>query len=134
MFLSGCSIVMSLCSARIMARFVQKSACFLLPKFRASKSNIYSFALPILLSLITTGLLVASSSLVQAQSNFDSGSVLRQIERSLPVPTLPTVGPEEELPKVALLQGKGERLFLRSFVVSGNQLVDPAVLREAVAS
>ena len=67
-----------------------------------------------------------------AQS-FDSGSVLRQIERSLPVPSLPTVGPAEELPAISLLQGKGEKLFVRKFVVSGNSLVETAVLQEALA-
>ena len=68
-----------------------------------------------------------------AQSLFDSGSLLHQIERNLPTPQMPTIGPAEPLPSIALLQGKGERLFVRKFVVSGNTLVDTAVLQEALA-
>ena len=68
----------------------------------------------------------------QAQS-FDSGSLLRQIERALPVPSMPSVGPGEELPAIAVLQGKGEKLYVRKFVISGNSLVDTAVLQEALA-
>ena len=70
---------------------------------------------------------------VMAQAKFDSGSVLRQIERTLPVPTMPTIGPAEELPQVALLQGKGERLFVRKLIVSGNTLIDTSTLQEALA-
>ena len=40
-----------------------------------------------------------------AQSGFDSGSLLRQIERSLPMPVLPSIGPAEPLPSIALLHG-----------------------------
>ncbi len=69
---------------------------------------------------------------VMAQAKFDSGSVLRQIERTLPVPTMPTIGPAEELPQVALLQGKGEWLFVRKLIVSGNTLIDTSTLQEAL--
>ena len=46
---------------------------------------------------------------------------------------MPSVGPGEELPAIAVLQGKGEKLFVRKFVISGNSLVDTAVLQEALA-
>ena len=78
------------------------------------------------------GAVLAASSPAMAQTTFDSGSVLRQIERTLPVPSLPSVGPEEELPKVSLLQGKGERLFVRKLIVTGNTLVETSVLQEAL--
>lgn len=78
------------------------------------------------------GAVLAASSPAMAQATFDSGSVLRQIERTLPVPTLPSVGPEEELPKVSLLQGKGDRLFVRKLIVTGNTLVETSVLQEAL--
>jgi hemolysin activation/secretion protein len=80
------------------------------------------------------GILAVSVTPAQAQTSFDSGSLLRQIERSLPVPSLPSVGPGEEAPKVALLQGKGERMLVRKFIISGNQLVSTAELQKAVAS
>ena len=78
------------------------------------------------------GAVLAAGSPAMAQATFDSGSVLRQIERTLPVPSLPSVGPEEELPKVSLLQGKGERLFVRKFIVTGNSLVETSDLQQAL--
>ena len=67
-----------------------------------------------------------------AQSGFDSGSLLRQIERSLPMPVLPSIGPAEPLPSIALLQGKGERMHVRKFIVSGNHLIPTDLLQEAL--
>ncbi len=85
----------------------------------------------IVASTITAGL-VCGARPAAAQTSFDSGSLLRQIERNLPMPVMPSIGPAEELPAIALLLGKGERLLVRKFVVSGNSLIRTSVLQEAL--
>jgi len=106
----------------------QNAACFLLATAPRIKSGVAT-AIAFLFVLY----LCAFPLPVMAQAKFDSGSVLRQIERTLPVPTMPTIGPAEEMPQVALLQGKGERLFVRKLIVSGNTLIDTSTLQEALA-
>ena len=105
----------------------QNAACFLLTTAPWIKSGVATG-----IAFLFVLYLCASPLPVMAQAKFDSGSVLRQIERTLPVPTMPMIGPAEELPQVALLQGKGERLFVRKLIVSGNSLIDTSTLQEAL--
>ena len=61
----------------------------------------------------------------------DAGSILRQIERSLPAPQLPQVGPSPVEADVIMPVGKGEKITVKGFVFSGNTVIADAEL-EAV--
>ncbi|MFZ9866097.1 MAG: ShlB/FhaC/HecB family hemolysin secretion/activation protein [Candidatus Limnocylindrus sp.] len=61
----------------------------------------------------------------------DAGSILRQIERSLPAPQLPQVGPSPVEADVIMPVGKGEKITVKGFVFFGNTVIADAEL-EAV--
>ena len=63
----------------------------------------------------------------------DAGSLLNQIERSLPPPKLPSVGPPPAPPKIELLKGQGETLLVKQFIFTGNTAIHSDVLANAVA-
>lgn len=86
-----------------------------------------------LFALVLLALLLLPFGAVRAQGfTPDAGSLLNQIERSLPAPKLPRVGPEPAPPAIELLKGQGETLLVKEFVFSGNTAVRSDVLAKAV--
>jgi len=64
----------------------------------------------------------------------DAGSILRQIERSLPPPQLPLVGPSPVDAAVVTPSGLGEKITVKSFGFDGNTVIPSAELAEALRS
>lgn len=64
----------------------------------------------------------------------DAGSVLRQIERSLPAPQLPQVGPSPVEAEVIMPAGEGEKITVKFFSFTGNTVIAGADLEEALRS
>lgn len=62
----------------------------------------------------------------------DAGSILKQIERSLPPPQLPQVGPSPVESDVTMPPGVGERVVVKTFGFSGNTVVGDVELSEAL--
>ncbi|MFM7208833.1 MAG: ShlB/FhaC/HecB family hemolysin secretion/activation protein [Verrucomicrobiota bacterium] len=63
----------------------------------------------------------------------DAGSLLNQLERSLPPPRLPQVGPPPAPPKVDLELPKGAVIRVKRFVFEGNRSVRSEDLERALA-
>ena len=64
----------------------------------------------------------------------DAGSLLNQIERSLPPPKLPIVGAPAAPPKIDLLKGSGETFALSRILFEGNLAVKSSELEKVAAS
>lgn len=87
----------------------------------------------VLVVTVVMGLCSGLSKQASAQGFIpDAGSLLNQIERSLPPPKLPNVGPPPAPPKIELLQGQGETLLVKQFIFSGNTAVRSDVLAKLV--
>lgn len=78
------------------------------------------------------GLIASASFAVGAAP--DAGSLLNQIRRSLPAPTLPTVGPDPVPASVAEVVGQGRTFVAKQFVFEGNTLVPASELAVALRS
>ncbi len=109
----------------------------MLKRWHQGKERRGALGLPrCVFALVATLLLAVLSGLFgQARAQGftpDAGSLLNQIERSLPPPKLPTVGPPPAPPKIELLQGQGETLLVRQFTFSGNTAVRSDVLARVV--
>ena len=109
----------------------------MLKRWSQSKKRTGAFGLPrcvfVLLVTVLIAVLPAWSGKAGAQGfTPDAGSLLNQIERSLPPPKLPSVGPPPGPPKIELLQGQGETLLVKQFIFSGNTAVRSDVLATLV--
>ncbi len=109
----------------------------MLKRWHQSKERTGAFGLPrgVFALLVTVLMAVPTAPFGQARAQGftpDAGSLLNQIERSLPPPKLPSVGPPPAPPKIELLQGQGETLLVRQFIFSGNTAVRPDVLAKVV--
>ncbi len=109
----------------------------MLKRWSRSKKRTGAFGLPrcvfVLLVTVLIAVLPAWSGKAGAQGfTPDAGSLLNQIERSLPPPKLPSVGPPPGPPKIELLQGQGETLLVKQFIFSGNTAVRSDVLATLV--
>ena len=63
----------------------------------------------------------------------DAGSLLNQIERSLPPPKLPVVGAPAAPPKIDLLKGSGETFVLNRILFEGNLAIKSLELEKITA-
>ena len=64
----------------------------------------------------------------------DAGSLLNQIERSLPPPKMPVVGAPAAPPKIDLLKGSGETFALNRILFEGNLAIKSPELEKVAAS
>ena len=64
----------------------------------------------------------------------DAGSLLNQIERSLPPPKMPVVGAPAAPPKIDLLKGSGESFMLNRILFEGNVAIKSLELEKVAAS
>jgi cytochrome bd-type quinol oxidase subunit 1 len=64
----------------------------------------------------------------------DAGSLLNQIERSLPPPKMPVVGAVAAPPKIDLLKGSGETFELSRILFEGNLAIKSSELEKISAS
>ena len=64
----------------------------------------------------------------------DAGSLLNQIERSLPAPKMPVVGAPAAPPKIDLLKGSGEAFVLNRVLFEGNLAIKSQELEKSAAS
>lgn len=76
--------------------------------------------------------LFASSALAQVAP--DAGGLLNQLQRTLPPPRLPQVGPPPAAPRIDLELPKGRTLKVTQFEFDGNRAVPSEVLSKALAS
>ena len=80
---------------------------------------------------LALGLEIGDSAI--AQTRPDAGSLMRQLELSLPAPKLPDVGPPSPPPKVEMLVGTGDTLTVENFEFSGNLAVRSAELQKRLS-
>ena len=64
----------------------------------------------------------------------DAGSLLNQIERSLPPPKMPVVGAVAAPPKIDLLKGSGETFQISRILFEGNLAIKSSELEKISAS
>lgn len=64
----------------------------------------------------------------------DAGSLLNQIERSLPAPKMPVVGAPAAPPQIDLLKGSGDTFVLNRIVFEGNLAIKSLELEKTAAS
>jgi len=78
------------------------------------------------------GLLFAAQVKSFAQAAPDAGSILRQIERSFPAPTLPEVGPPVPVPSAEMPKGAGKTIVVSRFEFEGAKAVPVDELKVAL--